>query len=132
MRRVVKTAVVCVLAACAAAAAWAAPEPAVKPKPQLRDAELRDAILVRFGRSKAADEHFQVHVQGGTATITGKTDIVQRKASATRMAKAAGAREVLNKIEVSAAGKTKASAGLRRAGLHRSEVQIRSESPAKR
>lgn len=120
------------LAACAAAAAWAAPEPAAKPKPQLRDAELRDAILARFGRSKSADEHFQVNVQGGTATITGKTDIVQRKASATRMAKAAGAREVINKIQVSAAGKAKASAGLRRAGLHRTEEQSRSERSDKR
>lgn len=132
MRRAVKTAVICVLSLSAAAVAWAAPPPAAKQKPAPHDNQLRTAILERFSRSKAAGEHFQVAVQGTTAIITGKTDVVQRKASATRMAKAAGAKEVINKIQVSAAGKAKASEGLRRAGLRRSDTQARSDRTDKR
>jgi len=111
----------------------AAPSTAGKTKPQLRDNALRDEIVARLARSKSADDHFQVHVQGTSVTISGKTDVVQHKASATRMAKSAGALTVVNKIEVSAAAKAKSTAGLRRAGLqHRTDAVARSERSEKR
>ncbi|MEO8660201.1 MAG: hypothetical protein ABI693_17150 [Bryobacteraceae bacterium] len=134
MRRVaIRAAAVCVLAAFGLAMGAAAPATSGKTKPQLRDNGLRDEIVTRLARSKSADDHFQIHVQGTSVTISGKTDVVQHKASATRMAKSAGALTVVNKIEVSAAGKAKSTAGLRRAGLqHRSEAAARSERTEKR
>lgn len=96
-------------------------------KRSLTDAELERAIRERFARSKCKDEGFTVRVQGGVATLEGRTDVVQRKGAATRMARAAGARKVINKIEVSEAGRQKASHGLakgrRRAQVKRSEVK---------
>ena len=37
------------------------------------DAELEKKIRERFARSKIATNHFQISVQGGVATITGRT-----------------------------------------------------------
>ena len=99
--------------------------PAAGPTPT--DAVLENAIRQRFARSKSGADKFTVRVQGGVATIEGKTDVVQRKSAATRMAKTAGAKKVLNKIEVSEAARRDASANLatgrRRAQVKRSEVQ---------
>jgi hypothetical protein len=95
-------------------------------KPPVADASLENAIRQRFARSKCAEDKFTVRVQGGVATIEGKTNVVQRKAAATRMAKTAGARQVINKVEVSEAARQKASTSLatgrRRAQVKRSEV----------
>jgi hypothetical protein len=86
------------------------------------DAELERAIRERFARSKCASENFSVRVHGGVATIEGRTDVVQRKGAATRMAKAAGARKVINKIQISETAKQKASAGLAKG---RRRVQVK-------
>jgi hypothetical protein len=90
------------------------------------DADVERAIRQRFARSKAAADNLQVHVVGGVATIEGQTDVIQRKGSATRMARAAGARQVINKIVISQAARDKASANLakgrRRVQVKRSEV----------
>jgi hypothetical protein len=95
--------------------------------PTSTDAALENAIRQRFARSKSGADKFTVRVQGGVATIEGKTDVVQRKSAATRMAKTAGAKKVVNKIEVSEAARRDASANLatgrRRAQVKRSEVQ---------
>jgi hypothetical protein len=92
----------------------------------LTDAGLENAIRQRFAGSKCAEDKFTVRVQGGVATIEGKTNVVQRKAAATRMARAAGAKQVINKVEVSEAARQKASSSLatgrRRAQVKRSEV----------
>jgi len=65
-------------------------------------------------------------VQGGVATFTGKTDVLQHKGTATRLAKNAGAVKVVNHIEVSDAAKEKAASNLdggrRRAQVKRSDV----------
>jgi hypothetical protein len=116
-----------ILAAVAAAAAQQAKAPATPPaKTQISDLELEKAIRARFAQSKSGADKFTVRVQGGTATIEGKTDVVQRKAAATRMAKTAGARQVVNKIEVSQSARQKASdnlaTGRRRAQVKRSEA----------
>jgi hypothetical protein len=101
-------------------------KPPVAAKPQSSDVELEKAIRARFAQSKAGADKFTVRVQGGVATIEGKTDVVQRKGAATRMARSAGARQVVNKIEVSQAARQKASdnlaQGRRRAQVKRSEV----------
>ena len=99
------------------------PKPAaVAPQPSMPDAQLEKAIRARFAASKISAHHFQVHVQGGVATIEGKTDIVQHKGGATRMAKTAGALAVNNHVEVSEAAKKKASDNLEQG---RRRVQVK-------
>jgi hypothetical protein len=95
-------------------------------KSSMTDLELENAIRQRFARSKSATDKFTVRVQGGVATIEGKTAVVQRKGSATRMAKSAGARQVVNKIQVADEARQEAAASLdsgrRRAQVKRSDV----------
>jgi len=94
------------------------------------DQQLEKAIQERFARSKIAVNHFQVRVQGGVATLTGKTDVLQHKGVATRLAKAMGAKQVVNRIEVSEAAKQKAAANLAQ-GRRRAQIK-RGEAPAPR
>jgi len=95
------------------------------------DTQIEKDIRARFAASKIAADKFEVHVQGGRATITGKTDVLQHKGTATRMARSVGATDVVNKIEPSEAAKEKAAANLtkgrRRAQINRSETVARSE-----
>lgn len=90
----------------------AAAKPPAPPKPPLPDVELERQIRARFNKSKISVENFQVRVQGGVATIEGRTSVVQRKGTATRLARLAGARAVDNRIEVSEAAKRKAAENL--------------------
>ena len=53
-----------------------------------------------------------VEVKDGVVTFSGKTNVVQHKGTATRMARAAGAVAVNNLIEVSDAARAKAAARL--------------------
>lgn len=105
----------------------AAPPKPAAPKAQTSDAALEAAIRAKFAKSKSGIDKFTVRVQGGVATIEGQTDVVQRKAAATRMAKAAGAKQVINKVDVSQAAKQKASKNLA-TGRRRAQVK-RSEAP---
>jgi hypothetical protein len=93
--------------------------------PALSDSQLEAAIRAKFAKSKIDADHFQVHVQGGVATIEGRTDVIQHKGVATRMAKTAGAVAVNNRVQTSEAAKQKAAANLekgrRRAQIKRSE-----------
>ncbi len=70
-------------------------------------------------------------MQGGRATITGATEVLQHKGTATRLARAAGATDVVNKIEPSEAAKNRATGNLakgrRRAQIKRSDTVARSE-----
>jgi hypothetical protein len=91
------------------------------------DAEIERDIRRRFAKSKSAADNLQVHVVGGVATIEGRTEVIQRKGSATRMARTAGARQVVNKIVISQAARDKANANLAR-GRRRVQVK-RSEAP---
>lgn len=110
------------------AALGAQSRPPVRPagKPALTDMEIEKAIRDRFAKSKCAQDKFTVRVQGGVATLEGKTGVVQRKGAATRMARTAGARQVINKIQVSEAAREKAAAtlatGRRRAQVKRSDA----------
>jgi hypothetical protein len=93
------------------------------------DAGIEKAIRAKLAASKISKDKFEVHVQGGVATLTGKTDVLQHKGVATRFAKSGGAARVVNKIEVSQAAKEKASSNLesgrRRAQVKRSDVASR-------
>jgi osmotically-inducible protein OsmY len=94
------------------------------------DRHIEQAIRARFAKSKIAADHFEVRVQGGVATIEGRTDVIQHKGTATRLAKAAGAVRVVNRIEISQAAREKASASLAK-GRRRAQLK-RTERPANR
>ena len=95
--------------------------PAKKAAPKLSDAQLETAIRTKFAKSKSASG-FTVRVQGGVAHIDGKTDVIQRKAAASRMAKTAGAVAVDNKVQVSEAARARAAGNLEQ-GRRRAQVK---------
>ncbi|MBV9157168.1 MAG: BON domain-containing protein [Acidobacteriaceae bacterium] len=79
------------------------------------DSQIEATIRTKLAKSKIGKDGFRFHVQRGVVTWEGTTNVVQHKGSATRMAKAAGAVQVINKIQVSADGKAKASSNLKKA-----------------
>jgi len=100
--------------------------PANRAQPTKSDAQIEAAIKAKLAKSpKLSVEHIQVRVQGGVATLEGKTEVVQHKGTATRMAKTAGAVAVNKHIQVSDADKEKAAGNLetgrRRAQIKRGE-----------
>ena len=92
-----------------------------------QDKEIEAFIRAKLAKSKIGKDGFTVRVQGGVAFWEGSTSVVQHKGAATRMAKTAGAKQVVNHIKVSDAGKEAASANLeqgrRRAQVKRGEVR---------
>ncbi len=86
------------------------------------DAQLEKAIRERFADSKIAEDKFEVHVQGGRATLTGNTNVLQHKGVATRLARSQGATEVINNIEPSEEARQKAAANLTK-GRRRAQVK---------
>jgi hypothetical protein len=89
------------------------------------DKQIEINIRAKLAKSKIGKDGFTVRVQGGIAYWEGKTEVVQHKGSATRMAKTAGAKSVVNNIKVSDAAKDKAAenleSGARRAQVKRSD-----------
>jgi|SRR5665213_23203 len=65
------------------------------------DAEIEATIKAKLAKSKIGKDGFQIHVKDRVATWTGATTVMQHKGAATRMAKTAGAVQVLNNIKVS-------------------------------
>ena len=65
------------------------------------DAEIEATIKAKLAKSKIGKDGFQVHVKNGIATWTGTTSVMQHKGAATRMAKTAGALQVVNNIKIS-------------------------------
>lgn len=96
--------------------------PAKAASAKLSDAEIEKAIRDKFAKSKISADKFEVHVQGGVAQISGRTDVLQHKGTATRMAKTAGAKQVNNRIVVSDAAKQKAAGNLEE-GRRRAQVK---------
>ena len=79
-------------------------EPAIKP-----DAVIEQGLRQRLAKSKLAANNFTFKVHNGVVTWNGRTDVVQHKGVATRMAKSAGARQVVNQITISEAARRKAA-----------------------
>ena len=92
-----------------------ASKPAVRTAPQhtLSDAQIERNIRARLAKSKmAATEHFTVTVHDGVAVLEGKSNVIQHKGVATRLAKLGGAIAVQNHIQISDEAKAKAAARL--------------------
>jgi hypothetical protein len=102
-------------------------------QPRLTDAQLEAAIKGKFAKSKIHEDKFTVRVQGGVAHIEGKTNVLQHKGVATRMAKTAGAAMVDNRIEVSQAAKDRAAknleSGRRRVQVKRGDARSDERAP---
>jgi BON domain len=86
------------------------------------DAAIESAIKAKLAKSKIGKDGFKVKVQGGIAYWEGTTNIVQHKGSATRMAKTAGVKAVVNNIQVSQAARDKAAANLE-TGRRRAQIK---------
>lgn len=81
------------------------------------DAQIEAIIRTKLAKSKIGKDGFHFRVQRGVVTWDGSTTVMQHKGSATRMARSAGAVQVINNIQVSAAAKAKASASLKKASV---------------
>lgn len=79
---------------------------------KLPDAQIERNIRAKFAKSKINVEHFTVSVQSGVATIEGKTNVIQHKGVATRLARTGGALAVQNHIQISEEARAKAAAKL--------------------
>ncbi|MDX2178687.1 MAG: BON domain-containing protein [Bryobacteraceae bacterium] len=75
---------------------------------------MQQTIQDKFLKSKAGGGKFTVRVQSGVAYLSGRADVVQHKGAATRMAKTAGAKRVVNNIVVTEAAKQKAARSMDR------------------
>ncbi len=85
--------------------------------PALSDAQIDAAIRTKLAKSKIGKDGFKYHVQRGVVTWEGNTNVMQHKGSATRMARTAGATQVINNIQISAGAKAKAASNLKKAEI---------------
>ena len=76
---------------------------------KMSDAEIEAAIRVKLARSKIGKDGLTVHVKNGIATWQGTTNVMQHKGAATRMAKTAGATQVVNNIKITDEARAKAA-----------------------
>lgn len=97
------------------------------------DKRIEAVIRAKLAKSKIGKDGFTVRVQGGIAYWEGNTDVVQHKGAATRMAKTAGAKAVVNEIKIGDAAKEKAAGNLdqgrRRAQVKRSDPRTEKDPP---
>lgn len=104
---------------------FALPTPATTPAsatttqrgPTPSDAQIEATIRTKLAKSKIGKDGFRFHVQRGVVTWEGKTNVIQHKGSATRMARTAGAVQVINNIQITADAKAKATANLKKASV---------------
>jgi hypothetical protein len=103
------------------------PVPARTVAPRISDADLQRSIQAKVAKSKISVNKFAVTVQGGIVTIAGRTDVIQHKGAATRLARKAGAAGVVNNVVISEAARQKAAANLtkqaKRSEVKRAQVQ---------
>ena len=97
------------------------PAPKAAVQPAKSDSEIERDIRARLAKSKIGPDKFQVHVQGGVATLEGKTEVIQHKGVATRLAKSAGAVAVKNQIQISDSAREKAAQNLE-TGRRRAQI----------
>ncbi len=81
------------------------------------DSQIDATIRMKLAKSKIGKDGFHFHVQRGVVTWEGTTNVIQHKGSATRMAKAAGATQVINNIQISDSARAKGVANLKRASV---------------
>ena len=80
----------------------------------LSDAAIEQNFRKRISKSKLNAEQFSISVRQGMATLEGRTNVLQHKGVATRLARNAGATSVRNNIQVSPEAKMKAAGNLQK------------------
>jgi hypothetical protein len=85
--------------------------------PSPSDAQIEATIRTKLAKSKIGKDGFTFRVQRGVVTWQGSTTVMQHKGSATRMARTAGAAQVINNIQVSATAKANATSNLKKASV---------------
>lgn len=83
-------------------------------KLHLTDAQIEGVVRAKLAKSKMAGEGFTVRVRNRVATWEGKTNVIQHKGAATRMAKSAGATQVVNNIKITEEARRRAAEHLAR------------------
>lgn len=91
------------------------PTAASSQHPLPNDAQIEASIRTKLAKSKIGRDGFRFRVQRGVVTWEGTTNVMQHKGSATRMARTAGAIQVINNIQVSDSAKAKATGNLHKA-----------------
>jgi hypothetical protein len=81
------------------------------------DSQIEATIRTKLAKSKIGKDGFKFHVLRGVVTWEGTTNVIQHKGAATRMARTAGAAQVVNNIQISASAKAKAAANLKKASI---------------
>ena len=81
------------------------------------DAQIDATIRAKLAKSKIGKDGFKFHVARGIVTWEGSTNVIQHKGSATRMARTAGAAQVVNNIQISESAKAKALGHLKKASV---------------
>jgi osmotically-inducible protein OsmY len=81
-------------------AAAAPPKTAPVSNHSVSDSQLEATIHAKLVKSKIGKDGFRFHVQRGVVTWEGTTAVPQHKGAATRMARTAGAVQVVNNIRV--------------------------------
>jgi hypothetical protein len=79
------------------------------------DAQIAVTLRAKLAKAKIGKDGFRFRVHEGVVTWEGITHVAQHKGAATRMAKSAGARKVVNNILVSSGNDTHGGSGLKRA-----------------
>lgn len=79
------------------------------------DAQIAATLRTKLAKAKIGKDGLRFRVQNGVVTWEGVTHVAQHKGAATRMAKSAGARKVVNNILVSGGKETHGGSGLKRA-----------------
>lgn len=81
------------------------------------DSQIEATIRTKLAKSKIGKDGFRFRVQRGVVTWEGSTSVIQHKGSATRMARAAGAVQVINNIQITGDARTKAISNLKKASV---------------
>lgn len=84
------------------------------PQRNVPDAQILQSLHTKMAKSKIGADRFTYTVARGVVTFEGRTNVMQHKGAATRMAKASGAIAVKNNIRISDAAKAKALSHLRK------------------
>lgn len=64
------------------------------------DQKLVSRIQAKFARSKLREDRFIVKLDGDQVILEGRTPVPQHKGVATRLARSAGAKNVINRIQI--------------------------------
>ncbi len=128
---------VCLIASVGFAFSGTAAKPTVQGQySAATDTQIDQTLKMKLAKSKVGADHFKFRVQGGVVYWEGSTNVIQHKGVATRMARTAGAKAVVNNIQITEAAKAKARANLesgrRRAQVKRGEARSDPRNEASR